>query len=72
MILDLRYVDRPAVHGVAAFGKASVDEILRGVLLSPHRREADQLLGEGDLCTKSVIDSGENLGSQRVIEGRRI
>ena len=37
MILDLRDVDRPAVHGVAALGKRVVEEFLRRMFLPAER-----------------------------------
>ena len=53
MMLDRIHVDRPAVHGEAARRHLLEQEILRRMLLSAQRRQADQILRQLHLVGKA-------------------
>ena len=68
MVFDFPDVDGPAVQGVAAFAETGVDEILSGLFLSAQGRISNQFTGERGLRGKALVNGGENVGDQRVVE----
>src|SRR5690625_874927 len=67
-ILDGVHVDPPVIHVEGTLAHGIRHEILCRMLFTAERRQAHQILGEGELFVETVVDTLQNGGSNFLIE----